>query len=83
MRASILSRTSHWSPMRCLAITTALAEPGGRGSRTPAELDDVPEEQQRGITLTSSYVEVETARRRYIPIDYKGPVDIIKLVFGS
>ena len=42
------------------------------------EIDNAPEERQRGITINTSHVEYETANRHYAHVDCPGHADYIK-----
>ena len=43
-----------------------------------AEIDNAPEERQRGITINTSHVEYETEKRHYAHVDCPGHADYIK-----
>ena len=50
---------------------------GGRGKRF-ADIDNAPEERERGITINVGHVEYETATRHYAHIDCPGHADYVK-----
>jgi elongation factor Tu len=60
------------------AITKVLAEAGGGEYRDYASIDKAPEERARGITISSTHVEYETANRHYAHVDCPGHADYIK-----
>jgi elongation factor Tu len=60
------------------AITKVLAEAGGAKFRDYASIDNTPEEKARGITINSSHVEYETAKRHYAHVDCPGHADYVK-----
>jgi elongation factor Tu len=60
------------------AITKVLAEAGGGKYRDYASIDKAPEERARGITISSTHVEYETATRHYAHVDCPGHADYIK-----
>jgi elongation factor Tu len=55
----------------------AAATFGGRGKRF-ADIDNAPEERERGITINAAHVEYETASRHYAHIDCPGHADYVK-----
>ncbi|HEV3035713.1 MAG TPA: elongation factor Tu, partial [Solirubrobacteraceae bacterium] len=58
--------------------TTVLAEHGGAEARTFAEIDNAPEEKERGITIATSHVEYQTDNRHYAHVDCPGHADYVK-----
>src|ERR1700750_2586749 len=60
------------------AITNVRAKQGGGTAKSFAEIDNAPEERQRGITINTSHVEYETANRHYAHVDCPGHADYIK-----
>ena len=55
-----------------------LAEKGGADEKTFDEIDNAPEEKERGITIATSHVEYETDKRHYAHVDCPGHHDYIK-----
>jgi elongation factor Tu len=55
-----------------------LAKKGGGTAKSFAEIDNAPEERQRGITINTSHVEYETEARHYAHVDCPGHADYIK-----
>ena len=51
---------------------------GGGQVKSFAEIDNAPEERQRGITINTSHVEYETENRHYAHVDCPGHADYIK-----
>src|ERR671918_502774 len=60
------------------AITKTLAEKGGTEVKTFDEIDNAPEEKERGITIATSHVEYETDNRHYAHVDCPGHADYVK-----
>src|SRR5437588_2867166 len=61
------------------AITKVLAEKAGKTTvKSFDEIDNAPEERQRGITINTSHVEYETENRHYAHVDCPGHADYIK-----
>ncbi|MFC3640253.1 elongation factor Tu, partial [Camelimonas fluminis] len=60
------------------AITKVLAESGGASFTAYDQIDKAPEEKARGITISTSHVEYETANRHYAHVDCPGHADYVK-----
>jgi len=55
-----------------------LADKGQAEARAFDEIDNAPEEKERGITIATSHVEYETPKRHYAHIDCPGHADYVK-----
>jgi elongation factor Tu len=55
-----------------------LAEQGGAEARSFEEIDNAPEEKERGITIATSHVEYQTENRHYAHVDCPGHADYVK-----
>ena len=60
------------------AITHCLATEGLAAARGVDEIDNAPEERERGITIAISHQEYETTKRHYAHVDCPGHADYIK-----
>jgi elongation factor Tu len=60
------------------AITKVMAELGGAKEIAFDAIDKAPEEKARGITISTSHVEYETATRHYAHVDCPGHADYVK-----
>ena len=60
------------------AITHCLATAGLAKARNVDEIDNAPEEKERGITIATSHVEYQTDKRHYAHVDCPGHADYIK-----
>jgi elongation factor Tu len=60
------------------AITHCLATEGLAAARNVDEIDNAPEEKERGITIAISHQEYETTKRHYAHVDCPGHADYIK-----
>jgi len=60
------------------AITKVLAETGGATFTAYDQIDKAPEEQARGITISTAHVEYETQHRHYADVDCHGHADYVK-----
>ena len=74
-----IGHIDHGKTTLTAAITTVLAEAQGGGeAKTFAEIDNAPEEKERGITIATSHVEYQTDNRHYAHVDCPGHADYIK-----
>ena len=66
------------------AITKVLADAGYSEAKAFDQIDNAPEEKERGITINTSHVEYETANRHYAHVDCPGHADYVKnMVTGA
>ena len=73
-----IGHIDHGKTTLTAAITSVLAEHGGGEARSFAEIDNAPEEKERGITIATSHVEYQTDNRHYAHVDCPGHADYIK-----
>jgi elongation factor Tu len=73
-----IGHIDHGKTTLTAAITTVLAEQGGGEARSFDEIDNAPEEKERGITIATSHVEYQTDSRHYAHVDCPGHADYIK-----
>lgn len=73
-----IGHVDHGKTTLTAAITKVLAIAGGGEYRDYASIDKAPEERARGITISSTHVEYETASRHYAHVDCPGHADYIK-----
>jgi elongation factor Tu len=74
-----IGHIDHGKTTLTAAITKVLAEAGGNTTiKSFDEIDNAPEERQRGITINTSHVEYETENRHYAHVDCPGHADYIK-----
>src|SRR5699024_4149122 len=60
------------------AIATVLAKHGDTTAQSYAQIDNAPEEKERGITINTSHIEYETDNRHYAHVDCPGHADYVK-----
>jgi elongation factor Tu len=60
------------------ALTTVCAEARGGEFRAYDQIDNAPEERERGITIASAHVEYESDARHYAHVDCPGHADYVK-----
>src|SRR5690349_14073765 len=78
LNVGTIGHIDHGKTTLTAAITNVLAKQGGGQAKSFAEIDNAPEERQRGITINTSHVEYETANRHYAHVDCPGHADYIK-----
>ena len=73
-----IGHVDHGKTTLTAAIATVLAKRSGGTAMSYAEIDNAPEEKERGITINTSHVEYETATRHYAHVDCPGHADYVK-----
>lgn len=73
-----IGHVDHGKTSLTAAITKVLAESGGASYTSYDNIDKAPEERARGITISTSHVEYETANRHYAHVDCPGHADYVK-----
>ena len=73
-----IGHVDHGKTTLTAAITKVLAEQGGANFTAYDQIDKAPEEKARGITISTSHVEYETANRHYAHVDCPGHADYVK-----
>jgi len=79
-----IGHVDHGKTSLTAAITTILAKSGLATAKSYGEIDNAPEERERGITINTSHVEYETKNRHYAHVDCPGHADYVKnMVTGA
>jgi len=73
-----IGHVDHGKTTLTAAITGVLASLGKTKAMAFFEIDNAPEEKERGITIAISHVEYETEKRHYAHVDCPGHADYIK-----
>ncbi|MBI5414448.1 elongation factor Tu [Candidatus Peregrinibacteria bacterium] len=75
-----IGHVDHGKTTLTAAITTVLSKKIGGTNVAKAfdQIDNAPEEKARGITISTSHVEYETAKRHYAHVDCPGHADYVK-----
>lgn len=73
-----IGHVDHGKTTLTSAITTVLAKSYGGCARSFDQIDNAPEEKERGITINTSHVEYDTAFRHYAHVDCPGHADYVK-----
>ncbi len=72
-----IGHIDHGKTTLTAAITQVLADQGGE-VRSFEDIDNAPEEKERGITIATSHVEYQTENRHYAHVDCPGHADYVK-----
>ena len=79
-----IGHVDHGKTTLTAAITTVLAKNGLSEVKSFDQIDNAPEEKERGITINTAHVEYETANRHYAHVDCPGHADYVKnMVTGA
>jgi elongation factor Tu len=79
-----IGHVDHGKTTLTAAITKVLAEKGLSEMKDFDQIDNAPEEKERGITINTSHVEYMTANRHYAHVDCPGHADYVKnMVTGA
>lgn len=73
-----IGHVDHGKTTLTAAITNVLAEKGWAEKRAVDQIDNAPEEKQRGITIATYHVEYESEKRHYAHVDCPGHADYVK-----
>ncbi len=73
-----IGHVDHGKTTLTAAITTVLAKKGGAVATAYDQIDNAPEERERGITISTAHVEYETENRHYAHVDCPGHADYVK-----
>ncbi len=74
-----LGHVDHGKTTLTAAITTVMNKRyGGGDAKGYDQIDNAPEERERGITIATSHVEYETENRHYAHVDCPGHADYVK-----
>ena len=73
-----IGHVDHGKTTLTAAITNTLAKKGLATAKGYAEIDNSPEEKERGITINTTHVEYQTEKRHYAHVDCPGHADYIK-----
>ena len=73
-----IGHVDHGKTTTTAAISAVLALKYGGEMRDYDQIDNAPEERERGITIATSHIEYETAKRHYAHVDCPGHADYVK-----
>ena len=73
-----IGHVDHGKTTLTAAITNVLAEAGMSEKKAFDQIDNAPEERERGITIATAHVEYQTEGRHYAHVDCPGHADYVK-----
>ena len=73
-----IGHVDHGKTTLTAAITKVLARKGQASFKSYDQIDNAPEEKERGITIATSHVEYSTDKRHYAHVDCPGHADYVK-----
>ena len=73
-----IGHVDHGKTTLTAALTKVMSETGGGEYRSYDQIDNAPEEKERGITIATAHVEYESEARHYAHVDCPGHADYIK-----
>jgi len=73
-----IGHVDHGKTTLTAAITMILNRKGGASVKKFDEIDNAPEERERGITIATAHIEYETDKRHYAHVDCPGHADYVK-----
>ena len=84
LNVGTIGHVDHGKTTLTAAITKVMADKGFSKALSFDQIDNAPEEKERGITINSSHVEYETQNRHYAHVDCPGHADYVKnMVTGA
>ena len=78
MNVGTIGHVDHGKTTLTAALTKVLAEQHGGEFKAYDQIDNAPEERERGITIATAHVEYETDNRHYAHVDCPGHADYVK-----
>jgi len=73
-----IGHVDHGKTTLTAALTKVLAEKHGGEFKAYDQIDNAPEERERGITIATAHVEYESDKRHYAHVDCPGHADYVK-----
>lgn len=77
-----IGHVDHGKTTLTAAITKVMTEKHGGEAKAYDQIDNAPEERERGITIATAHVEYESDVRHYAHVDCPGHADYVKNDYG-
>jgi elongation factor Tu len=78
LNVGTIGHVDHGKTTLTAALTKCLSDKFGGEARAFDQIDNAPEERERGITIATSHVEYESDNRHYAHVDCPGHADYVK-----
>ena len=78
LNVGTIGHVDHGKTTLTAALTKVLAAKFGGEYKAYDQIDNAPEERERGITIATAHVEYETSKRHYAHVDCPGHADYVK-----
>jgi elongation factor Tu len=78
LNVGTIGHVDHGKTTLTVALTKVLSSKYGGEFKAYDQIDNAPEERERGITIATAHVEYETAKRHYAHVDCPGHADYVK-----
>jgi len=78
LNVGTIGHVDHGKTTLTAALTKVLAGKFGGEVRDYSQIDNAPEERERGITISTTHVEYQSAKRHYAHVDCPGHADYVK-----
>ncbi len=78
LNVGTIGHVDHGKTTLTAALTKVLSAKFGGEFKAYDQIDNAPEERERGITIATAHVEYETAKRHYAHVDCPGHADYVK-----
>ncbi len=78
LNVGTIGHVDHGKTTLTAALTKVLADKFGGEARAFDQIDNAPEERERGITIATSHVEYQSDKRHYAHVDCPGHADYVK-----
>src|SRR3972149_6593171 len=78
LNVGTIGHVDHGKTTLTAALTKVLAAKFGGEVKAYDQIDNAPEERERGITISTTHVEYQTEKRHYAHVDCPGHADYVK-----
>ena len=78
LNVGTIGHVDHGKTTLTAALTKVLAAKYGGEVKAYDQIDNAPEERERGITISTTHVEYQSAKRHYAHVDCPGHADYVK-----
>jgi elongation factor Tu len=78
MNVGTIGHVDHGKTTLTAALTKVMGEAHGGEYKAYDQIDNAPEERERGITIATAHVEYESPNRHYAHVDCPGHADYVK-----